>query len=68
MTAPGQNPIVWTFGPNQLYAYDGETGDQLFAGGGPDGGITTPSYFNTPMIAKGRVYVATKDRLYAFVP
>jgi len=68
MTAPGQNPIVWTFGSDHLYAYDGETGDELFAGGGAGGAITTPSYFNTPMIAKGRVYVATKDRLYVFVP
>jgi outer membrane protein assembly factor BamB len=69
MTAAGMNPIVWTFSSSRLYAYDGETGTELFNGGGANDAMTGgTSYFSTPVIAKGRVWVAAKSHLYVFTP
>ena len=59
--ATGANAIVWNMGA-QLYAYDAETGTELFSGGSLSG----VRYFNTPIIAKGRLYLAGDDRVYAF--
>jgi hypothetical protein len=68
MSAPGQDAIVWTMGTSQLYAYDGETGAVLFNGGSSADTFTSLSYFMSPIIAKGRVYVAAKNQLYAYQP
>jgi outer membrane protein assembly factor BamB len=57
----GANAIVWNMGA-QLYAYDAETGAELFHGGA----LTKVRYFNTPIIAKGRIYVAGDNQVYAF--
>ena len=67
-TAKGDDPIVWAMGTNRLYAYDGVTGAELFAGGGAGDVLSTVQYFQSPIVAKGRVYVAANDRLYAFTP
>ncbi len=68
MSAPGQDAIVWTMGSNRLYAYDGETGAVLFDGGGGGDTLSALSYFQAPLIAKGRVFVASNNNLYAFTP
>lgn len=69
MTAPGMNPIVWTFSGTKLYGYDGETGAELFNGGASTDAMTGgTSYFSTPVIAKGKVWVAAKSHLYVFTP
>jgi outer membrane protein assembly factor BamB len=67
MSAPGKDAIVWAAGASQLHAYDAETGASLFTGKTTDA-ITANSYFNTPIIAKGRVWVATHTQLYSFKP
>ena len=59
----GADAIVWNMGA-QLYAYDAETGTELFSGGALEG----IRYFNTPIIAKGRVFVAADNQVYAFTP
>ena len=59
--ANGTDAVVWNMGA-KLYAYDGETGDELFSGGS----LSNVHYFNTPIIAKGRLYIAGDDQIYAF--
>lgn len=61
--------VVWTIGAegtNRLYAYNGETGDLLFDGGGSDEQMTLVRRFSTPIAVNGRVFVAGDDQLYAF--
>ncbi len=69
--AQGGNAILWSIGTqgnNRLFAYDAVTGAELFAGGAAADQITAAHYFMTPIIAKGRVYVAAYDGVYAFAP
>lgn len=73
--ANGTDAIVWSMsssdptGQSRLYAYDGVTGTELFSGGGAADTMSTGvRYFNTPMIANGKVYVAANGAVYAFTP
>lgn len=59
----GTDAIVWNMGAH-LYAYDAETGAELWTGGS----LTNVRYFNTPIVAHGRVIVAGDDHVYAFTP
>jgi hypothetical protein len=61
--------VVWTIGAegtNQLFAYNGETGDPLFAGGGPDEQMTLVRRFQTPIAVNGRIIVAGDGQLFVF--
>lgn len=63
-------PIVWTVGSegsNRLHAFNGETGEVLFGGGGKDEQMTLVRRFQTPIVVNGRIFVAGDNRLYAFV-
>ncbi len=63
------NAIVWTYGngANQrLFGYDGETGAQIFAGGGANDTISGTRTFNTGIAARGRIYIAGDNKVYAF--
>ncbi len=71
------NPIVWVVGTagwgiegdQQLHGYDGETGAIVYAGGGPNELIPgTHSYSTTGIVARGRIYIAGDNKVYAFVP
>jgi len=62
-------PIVWTAGAessNRLHAFDGETGEVLYAGGGASELMSTVRRFSTPIAVNGRIFVAADNRLYAF--
>jgi hypothetical protein len=62
-------PVVWTIGAegtNRLYAYDGETGNPLFTGGGSNEQMTMVQRFSTPIAVNGRIIVAADGRLFAF--
>jgi uncharacterized repeat protein (TIGR01451 family) len=68
-------PVVWTIGAgdtagdggtNRLYAYDGETGNLLFDGGGPAEQMTTVSRFQTPIAVNGRIVVTADGQLFVF--
>lgn len=62
-------PIVWTIGAedtNQLHAFNGENGDVLFAGGGPDDQMSNVQHFQTAIAVNGRIFVAADNELYAF--
>jgi hypothetical protein len=63
------NPIVWAYGngTNQrLFGYNGETGAVVFNGGGANDTISGTRTFNTGIAARGRIYIAGDNKVYAF--
>ena len=64
-------PVVWIVGAgdggdSRLHAFDGETGQVLFAGGGPTDQMGLVRGYQTPIAVNGRIIVAGDDGLYAF--
>ena len=53
-------------GDQRLHGFDGDTGAVVFDGGGPNDAMGSTSAFITPIVAKGRVFVAADTQLYAF--
>jgi hypothetical protein len=70
------NMIVWvvgtggwfgTGGDQRLHGYDGETGNVVYDGGGPNELMArTHSYSTTGIVARGHIYVAGDNKVYAF--
>jgi hypothetical protein len=69
------NMIVWvlgtedhlTGGDQRLHGYDGDTGAVVYAGGGPNELMAGTHYYSTTGIAaRGRIYVAGDNKVYAF--
>ncbi len=69
------NMIVWvvgtaesgSLGDQRLHGYDGDTGAVVYAGGGANELMAgTHSYSTTGIVARGRIYVATDNKVYAF--
>ena len=64
------NMIVWivgTEGDQRLHGYDGDTGTVVYVGGGANELMAgTHSYSTTGIVARGRIYVATDNKVYAF--
>lgn len=63
------DPIVWSVGSessNRLRAFNAETGEVLFDGGGSNELMTTVRRFQTPIAVNGRIFVAADNELYAF--
>ncbi len=63
------NAIVWAYGhgTNQrLFGYNGDTGAVIFSGGGANDTISGTRTFNTGIAARGRIYVAGDNKVYAF--
>jgi hypothetical protein len=64
----GQSEVmVWSLGAegdNQVHGFDGDTGAALFHGV-PDS-LHTVRRFQTPIVAKGRMFVAADGQLYAY--
>jgi PQQ enzyme-like repeat protein len=75
-TDGSNNTIVWVVGTDErgnhpgdqrLHGYDGDTGAVVFAGGGPNELMAdTWSYSTTGIAARGRIYVAGNNKVYAF--
>jgi outer membrane protein assembly factor BamB len=62
-------PVVWSVGSensNRLQAFNGETGEMLFAGGGAAEQMNFVHRFQTPIVVNGRIFVAGDNELYAF--
>ena len=54
-------------GDQRLHGYDGETGAVVYAGGGPNELIAgTHTYSTTGIVARGRIYIAGDNKVYAF--
>jgi hypothetical protein len=70
----GSEAVVWTIGAegtdsptaNRLFAYNGETGEPLFSGGGPNEDMTFVRRFQTPIAVNGRIIVAADNQLFIF--
>jgi hypothetical protein len=63
------NPIVWAYGhgSNQrLFGYNGETGATIFSGGSASDTISGGRTFNTGIAARGHIYIAGDNKVYAF--
>jgi len=69
------NMIVWvvgtedhiTAGDQRLHGYDGDTGAVVYDGGGPNDLMAGTHYYSTTgIVARGRIYVAGDNRVYAF--
>jgi hypothetical protein len=63
------NPIVWILGAegdDGLHGYRGDTGEPLFAGGGPGDAMTGLRHFQDLVAAGDRLYVGADGHLYAF--
>jgi hypothetical protein len=65
------NMIVWIVGADdggdqRLHGFDGETGAVVFAGGGPNELMEGTHRFNAGIAARGRIYIANDNKVYAF--
>ena len=63
------NVIVWGIGSEgdqRLHGFDGDTGAVIFNGGGANELMTGTRRFNTAIAARGRIYVANDNKVYAF--
>jgi hypothetical protein len=63
------NVIVWVVGSEgdqKLHGYNGDSGAVVFNGGGPNELMTGTRRFNTGIAARGRIYVANDNKVYAF--
>ncbi len=75
-TDGSNNMIVWVVGTDErgnhpgdqrLHGYDGDTGKVVFDGGGQNELMAgTWSYSTTGIAARGRIYVAGNNKVYAF--
>jgi len=71
-TVDGTNQvIVWavatTASPQRLMGYDGDTGAVVFNGGLANEGMSGARPFMTGIAARGRIYIANDNRVYAFM-
>jgi hypothetical protein len=63
------NGIVWVAGgggDQRLHAYNGDTGTVIYAGGGANELMTGTRKWNTGIVARGRIYYAADNKVYAF--
>jgi hypothetical protein len=63
------NVVVWGIGAEsdqRLHGFDGDTGAVVFSGGGANELMAGTHRFQTAIAARGRIYVATDHKVYAF--
>jgi hypothetical protein len=63
------NALVWDVsaqGTNRLFAFDGDTGAVVFAGGGTADQMGTVYHWTSAIVAKGRIFVGGAGAVYAF--
>ena len=66
-SSSGADPIVWVVGTNgQLSALNGDTGASVLSGSAIS--LGTIKGHQTPIVANGRVIVATDSRVYSLTP
>src|SRR4030095_16851556 len=60
--------IVWVVGGDdqRLHGYDGDTGAVVYAGGGANELMTGTRKWNSGTVARGSIYVANDNKVYAF--
>lgn len=63
------NVIVWVVGSEgdqRLHGYNGDTGAVVYSGGGANELMTGTRKWNTGIVARGRIYLASDNKIYAF--
>src|SRR5207248_7252723 len=61
------NARAGAHGDQRLHGYDGDTGAGVYDGGGPNELMAaTHSYSTTGVVARGRIYIAGDNKVYAF--
>jgi outer membrane protein assembly factor BamB len=68
-TGADADPIVWITGAegdNRLHGFRGDTGEELFSGGGSAEAMSGLRHFGTILVADRRLYVAGDGSIYAF--
>ncbi|MGC1321602.1 MAG: hypothetical protein WA849_05440, partial [Candidatus Udaeobacter sp.] len=63
------NVIVWVAGvegDQRLHGYNADTGAVIYAGGGANELMAGTRQWNTGMVARGRIYFGTDNKVYAF--
>jgi outer membrane protein assembly factor BamB len=63
------NVIVWGIGSEsdqRLHAFNADTGAVIYSGGGANELMAGTRRFNTAIAARGRIYVANDNKVYAF--
>ena len=61
--------VVWTMGvqgDGKLHGFDGDSGVEIFTGGGVGDTMSGLKRFSTPIAAKGRIFAAGTSAVYAF--
>jgi hypothetical protein len=58
--------VVGAAGDRRLHGYNGDTGAVVYAGGGPNELMLYPRKWNTGIVARGRIYFAAGNKVYAF--
>jgi hypothetical protein len=64
------NVIVWVVGAEgdqRLHGYNGDTGAVIYGGGGANELMAGTRRFNTGIAARGRIYYAADNKVYAFI-
>ena len=64
------NAIVWAANPGsgdqRVRGFNADTGAVVYAGGGPNELMNGTSKYNTGIVARGRIYFAGINKVYAF--
>ena len=58
--------VVGAQGDERLHGYDADTGEVIYAGGGADELMSGTRQWNTGIAARGRMYFAADNKVYAF--
>jgi hypothetical protein len=68
-TNGSSDPIVWAVGAegdDRLHGFRGDTGEEIFTGGGTGDRMSGLRHFATILVAAGRFYIAGGGRIFAF--
>jgi hypothetical protein len=63
------NAIVWVAGgggDGRLHAYNADTGNVIYTGGGANEMMSGARKWNTGIVARGRIYYPADNKIYAF--
>jgi hypothetical protein len=58
--------VVGAGGDQRLHGYNADTGAVIYAGGGSNELMANPRKWNTGIVARGRIYFAASNKVYAF--
>lgn len=65
-TDGSKDSVVWIVAGTKLLGFDGETGAPVFNGGAAGDAVGSANPWQTPIVAKGRLYFASSNQLQAF--